>query len=144
MADSITDVASLKDFLRQRAKETWEERGIPYYLSLVATDLKRKGVDYRTFTGPFRLVQWVGKEAIPDTKLIAHPTVKAKVGLIPADADYDFSQEAAVDEPPTQSHFKGKRGRALLTFVETLALMPEDAAAEFSIPAKVLIALLRS
>lgn len=97
MSSAITDVEGLKDFLRQRAQETWDDRGIPYYLSLVAIDLKRKDVDYRTFTGPLRLVQWVSKEDIPETKLVAHPTIKAKVGLIPSNVDYDFSSEPTAD-----------------------------------------------
>ena len=144
MTNSIDDVEDLKDFLRRRAQETWDERGIPYYLSLVATDLKRKDVDYRTFTGPLRLVQWVSKEAIPETKLVAHPTVKAKVGLVPADVEYDFSSEPTADRVPSRPRASGKQGQALMKFVESLAAMPEVASAELSVPAKVLIALLRS
>lgn len=37
-----------------------------------------------------------------------------------------------------------KRGQALIKFVESLSVMPDDAAAEFSVPAKVLIALLKN
>ena len=144
MSSAITDVEGLKDFLRQRAQETWDDRGIPYYLSLVAIDLKRKDVDYRTFTGPLRLVQWVSKEDIPETKLIAHPTIKAKVGLIPSNVDYDFSSEPTADLVPSRPRPSGKRGQALVTFVDSLAAMPEAASAELSIPAKVLIALLKS
>lgn len=144
MTTSINDVPGLKDFLRKRAQETWDERGIPYYLSLVATDLKRMGVDYRTFTGPLRLVQWVSREAIPGTKLIAHPTIKAKVGLIPADVDYDFLSEPTVDQASCRQRPSGQRGQELVKFVESLAAMPEVASAELMVPAKVLIALLRS
>lgn len=144
MSSAITDVEGLKDFLRQRAQETWDDRGIPYYLSLVAIDLKRKDVDYRTFTGPLRLVQWVSKEDIPETKLVAHPTIKAKVGLIPSNVEYDFSSEPTADLVPSRPRPSGKRGQALVTFVDSLAAMPEAASAELSIPAKVLIALLKS
>lgn len=144
MTQSIDDVEGLKDFLRQRAQETWDERGIPYYLSLIATDLKRKDVDYRTFTGPLRLAQWVSKEAIPETKLVAHPTVKAKVGLIPANVEYDFSSEPTADTAPFRPRLRGKQDQALVKFVESLAAMPEAASAELSVPAKVLIALLGS
>jgi hypothetical protein len=89
-------------------------------------------------------VQWVSKEAIPETKVIAHPTVKAKVGLIPANVDYDFSSEAPADQVPSRPRPSGKQGQALMKFVESLAAMPEAASAELSVPAKVLIALLRS
>lgn len=144
MTNAISDVVSFKDFLRQRAQETWNERSIPYYLSVVATDLKREGVDYRTFTGPLRLAQWLSKEEIPETKFISHPTVKAKVGLIPAKEDYDFSSELAADQVHSRPRPTAKRGQALVTFVNSLAAMPEAASAELSIPAKVLIALLKN
>ncbi|MBC9247495.1 hypothetical protein H4P12_12420 [Paracoccus sp. 11-3] len=144
MTTSIDDANDVKDFLRQRAQETWDERQIPYYLSLVAIDLKQKGVDYRTFTGPLRLAQWLTREDIPDTKLVAHPTVKAKVGLIPAGVDFDFSSEPAADQIHSRSRPSDRRGQELIKFVDSLAAMPETASAELSVPAKVLIALLRS
>ena len=144
MTHLITDVGSFKSFLRERAKETWDSRGIPYYLSMIATDLKRLGLDYHTYTGALRLVQWAGKEAIPDTKLVSHPTIKAKVGLVPVGVDYDFSEDAVVDRPASAPRMSVKRGQALIKFVESLSVMPDDAAAEFAVPAKVLIALLKN
>lgn len=144
MPHSITDVQSFKAFLRERAQETWDQRGIPYYFSMVATDLKRLGLDYHSFTGALRLVQWATKEAIPDTKLVAHPTIKAKVGLVPAAVDYDFSNEPPSDQASSRPRSGGKRGQALIKFVESLSVMPEDAAADFDVPAKVLIALLKN
>jgi hypothetical protein len=143
MLPPIVDVDGFKAFLRERAQQTWDQRGIPYYLSMVATDLKRQNIDYHTFTGALRLVQWVTNEEIPDTKLVMHPTIKAKVGLLPASVDYDFSRE-----PPSEfalaPRSTGRRGQALIKFVESLSVMPEDAAVNFEVPAKVLIALLKS
>lgn len=141
MAGEITDLDSFKAYLRDRARETWDERKIPYYLSIVATDLKRLGLDYHEFTGPLRLSQWAGKEEVPGAKLVTHPKIKAKVGFLPEDVEFDF------DNPPvsaeaTKVRPSSRRGQALVKFVESLTVLPETAMAELTIPAKVLVSLL--
>jgi hypothetical protein len=144
MAQPITDTETFKAYLRERARQTWDDRQIPYYLSIVATDLKRMDIDYHKFTGSLRLVQWASKEQIPETKLVTHPTIKAKVGLLPADVEYDFTSEPTAERPALKPRTGGKRGQALIKFVDALAALPETAAAEFTVPAKVLIALLQN
>lgn len=142
MTDDVHDLATFNDFVRDRAQQTWDERRIPYYLSVVATDLKRLDVDYHEFTGSLRLAQWASKAIIPGVKFVSHPTIKAKVGFLPEDVDYDF-------ENPPASPLSGskrsapKRGQALIKFVETLSSLPETAMGELTIPAKVLISLLK-
>jgi hypothetical protein len=142
MAGDIHDLDSFKAFLRDRARETWDERQIPYSLSMVATDLKRLGKGYHEFTGPLRLAQWAAREEIPGTKLATHPTIKAKVGFLPEHIEFDFGNPPAPSQSITKARAVSKRGEALVKFVETLAGMPETAMAEFTIPAKVLVSLL--
>lgn len=142
MLTRITDIESFKDFLRKRAQETWVERQTPYYMSFVANDLKKQGINYHNFTGPLRLVQWASKEKIPDTRLVSHPTVKAKVGLIPENVPFEFDDDAqgSISAPRVTS--SGKRGQALIDFVEALTSLSEEAAENYSVPSTVLIALL--
>ena len=140
----VTDVVSFKAFLRDRARETWNNREIPYYLSLVGTELKRQNVDYRQFIGPFRLVQWAAKEDIPDTKFVSHPTVKAKVGLVPSDAEFDFSTETLENRELAKPRGGGSYGHDLIKFVESLRPLSDDLAGGFKVPAKVLVAFLKS
>ena len=142
MAGDVHDLDSFKAFLRDRARETWDERQIPYYLSIVATDLKRRGQHYHDFTGPLRIGQWAAKEEIPGTKLVSHPTIKAKVGFLPEDIDYDFENPPVPTQTAAKARSTSKRGQALVRFVESLRLMPETAMAELTIPAKVLVSLL--
>ncbi|WP_267347123.1 hypothetical protein [Sphingomonas sp. GM_Shp_2] len=143
MAGDVTDLDSFKAFLRDRARETWEERQIPYYLSIVATDLKRKGVNYHDFTGSLRLAQWAAKEAVPATKFVSHPTIKAKVGFLPEEVEFDFDNPPVPSPSAAKPRSASKRGQALIKFVESLAVIPETAMAELTIPAKVLVSLLK-
>ena len=143
MIQPVTDITSFKAFLRTRAKETWDERQIPYYLSFVATDLKKQGVDYRDFTGPLRLVQWAASEQVPDTKLVSHPTKKAKVGFVPADIEFAFDDDGHEALCVPRTHPGSRRGHALVKFVETLTVLPDEVAETFTVPAKVLVSLLK-
>ncbi|HEX8466737.1 MAG TPA: hypothetical protein VF620_02905 [Allosphingosinicella sp.] len=143
MASDVHDLDSFKAFLRDRARETWEDRQIPYYLSIVATDLKRQGVNYHDFTGSLRLAQWAAKEEVPATRLVAHPSIKAKVGFLPEEIEFDFENPPAPSQAATKTRSVSKRGHALVKFVESLAAMPETAMAELTIPAKVLVSLLK-
>ena len=143
MVEPVTDITSFKAFLRARARETWDERNIPYYLSFVATDLKKQGVDYRDFTGPLRLVQWAASEEIPATKLVSHPTKKAKVGFIPADIEFEFDDDDGETTSASRTRPGSRRGQALVRFVETLIVLPDEVAETFTVPANVLVALLK-
>ena len=142
MTGNVLDLDSFKAFLRDRAQETWDARKIPYYLSIVATDLKRQGMSYHDFTGPLRLAQWAAKEEIPGTKFVTHPTIKAKVGFLPEGVEFDFDNPPVPSQPTTKARAAPRRGRALVKFVESLAGMPETAMVELTIPAKVLVSLL--
>lgn len=142
MATPVTDAESFKTYLRDRARETWNDRGIPYYLSFVATDLKKQGIDYHDFTGSLRLVQWASSEPIPHTRLIVHPTKKAKVGLLPTDAQFEFKDEEG-DPASSKAELGGRRGHALINFVQSLTALPDDVAEGYAVPAKVLLALLK-
>jgi hypothetical protein len=142
MPDPVTDIDSFKTFIRTRAKETWDQRHIPYYLSFVAIDLKKLGVDYRTFLGPLKLSQWASSNEVPDTTLVAHPIKRAKIGFVPASSGFVFD----IDEPTsslTRLDSHTARSRALVQFVESLATLPESAIEGFQVPAKTLIAFLK-
>jgi len=144
MVESVSDAESLKRFIRDRAEETWKTRRIPYYLSLVAPELKAKGVDYRKHVGALRLSQWASMAEIPDTKFVAHPHQKAKVGFVPANVEFAFSDGEGAEKVASLPIPASKRGHALYQFVESLSKLPDDALDKFQVPAKVLITLARS
>jgi hypothetical protein len=144
MADEVTDLESFKQFIRKRTLETWDERRTPYYLSFVATDLKRLGVDYRELVSPLRLSQWASANDVADVALIAHPTQRARIGFVPKQSGFKFDTDESVLEqkPPTEPHVR--HGRSLVQFVQSLSNLPDSAISDFSVPAKTLIALLKS
>jgi hypothetical protein len=143
MSEPVTDLDTFKTFLRDRARETWDERQSPYYLSYVATDLKKLGVDYRELVGPLKLSQWAASSEVPDTVLVSHPTQRARIGFVPSDSGFEFDTAEAASEGESRPKGPNVRTRSLVQFVQTLADLPEDAVADLSVPAKTLIALLQ-
>lgn len=143
MSEPVTDLDTFKTFLRDRARETWDERQSPYFLSYVATDLKKIGVDYREFVGPLKLSQWAASSEIPDTVLVSHPTQRARIGFVPSDSGFEFDTAVAASEGESRPRGPNVRTRSLVQFVQTLADLPEDAVVDLSVPAKTLIALLQ-
>lgn len=144
MSSAIIDVRSFKEFLRDRARETWAERKIPYYLSVVGTELDKKGVNYREFTGALRLAQWASVEAIPETKLITHPNQKAKIGLLPSDVSFNFDdEEENFSTSPVKVQARHRKENPLVDFVQTLSVLPDDVLEKYQVPAKVLVAFLK-
>lgn len=143
MSETVTNLDTFKTFLRDRARETWDERQSPYYLSYVATDLKKIGVDYRELVGPLKLSQWAASSEVPDTVLVSHPTQRARIGFVPSDSGFKFDEDYAASEGESRPKGPNARTRSLVQFVQTLADLPEDAVADLSVPAKTLIALLQ-
>lgn len=142
MSKPITDLASFKEFLRDRTHETWDELKIPYYLSVLGSDLEKKGVKYRDFTGPLRLAQWLAHEKIPETKLIVHPHHKAKVGLLPSEVIFNFEEDDS-GESIKKSQKRNQSEKALIDFVKAFSVLPEEALESYEIPAKILLAFLK-
>lgn len=144
MTEPVTDVESLKEFLRDRAIQTWDKRRVPYYLSFVATDLKEVGVDYHEFIWPMKLRQWALSTDFPDTKVVAHPVHSAKVGFLPANADFNFDNEDSRNMSSDQLSIRKKYGQNLIQFVKCLENLPDESVGTLQVPAKTLIALLKN
>lgn len=143
MSEPVTNLESFKTFLRERTRETWAERQSPYYLSYVATDLKKMGADYRELVGPLKLSQWAASNEVPETTLVSHPTQRARIGFVPSDSGFEFDANDVAVDTETRSKGANFRTRSLVQFVQSLADLPEDAIADLSVPAKTLIALLK-
>lgn len=144
MSETVVDTSSFIEFLKARARESWDSRRTPYYLSYIAIDLKKQDVDYRRFTRPLKLVQWLSANKVPETRLVSHPTQKAKVGLIPENAEFDFLTDVDAGAGTTKIKTAAYRAQSLIKFVESLKDLPEDVAKDFNVPANVLIAILKS
>lgn len=143
MNEPIVDEERLKAFIRDRTKATWSERSLPYFISFVATDLKSAGIDYRSVLGTKKLRDWVVSSDFPDTKVLVHPRITAKVGFVPSDVDYEFVDDDSQGQIDRPGPVQALRSSALHRFVESLSRLPEESISDFSIPAKTLIALLK-
>lgn len=144
MTDPVTDLDTFKSFIRDRAIETWVQRQSPYYLSFVATDLRKQEIDYRQFVGPLRLSQWAASNDVPGTVLVAHPTQRARIGFVPEDSGFKFDIEDTNSHADSRPRGTSSRGRVLIQFVQSLTDLPDDALMNFTVPAKTLIALLKN
>lgn len=140
MTDEINSIESFEAFLEKRTRETWDEHKIPYYFSVAGGDLINKQVNYRQFTDGKRLAQWASERGITGTRFLSHPTIKAKVGLIPEGEDFDFNNHSSPDK--SKDRASKKQGQLLIKFVRSLTQIPEVAVAKLNIPAEVLISLL--
>jgi hypothetical protein len=143
MSDPVTNIDSFKAFIRDRTKDTWDQRQSPYYLSFIAIDLKKLGVNYHTLLGPLKLSQWASSNEVPETKLVTHPTQRARIGFVPNDSDFAFETAEQMPKPVAQPDSHSARSRALVQFVQSLANLPDSALEGFQVPAKTLIGFLK-
>jgi len=143
MTNPTDSIDNFKSFIRDRTRETWDQRGIPYYLSFVAIDLKKLGNDYHTLLGPLKLSQWAASNDIPEIRLVSHPTQKAKIGFVPIESNFDFGEHKVSPKSSADANSYHTRSRALFQFVQSLTALPESALEDFHVPAKTLIAFLK-
>lgn len=133
----------LVEFLADRAASRWEN-GLPYFLSLIATDLKERDLDYRPIIGEERLKSFVKRVASDGGfKIIEHPTQRAKVAIVPKEADFEFEDANPVPLPPKSIDDKSFNDAAtLLAFFRSLSRLPDSALDAIHIPTKVIVRLL--
>lgn len=144
---TISNDEWMKDFIRRRTYETWDQYKKPYYLSFVSTDLTKEGVDYRLITAPLRLRQWAAINPIQGTQTVAHPIHKAKFGFVPEGIVFSFDEKSELVNEASESSKQpprvrpGKiRGRVILVdFLEALARIAPEEIASVQIPVSVLV-----
>lgn len=89
--------ADIIAFLKAQAESNWESSEQPLLLSQAAPGMKAVGLNYQAILGYERLKSFVKRtEADGGYRLVAHPTQKPKVGIVPAGVEFDFS----IDELP--------------------------------------------
>ena len=103
----------LISFLSERSREEWEKNSFPYLLARVGPDLRDRGEDYRLIIGEDRtLKQFVA--ASDQLKLVQHPRQKAKIGIIPAQEEFEFPAEGLEHNvsPPGKNAVASSRSRS--------------------------------
>ena len=142
----------LNTFLVRRTNEVWSETQAPYFLARVQPELMVDGKSYRDVTGDSPLSIYA--ERIPGVRLVRHPHQKAKIGLVPENTTFEFSEALELrswsdSELPRSSETLAVRSRrrksehVVMDFLQLLARLDCDDLEGFSIPAKVIAKLLR-
>ena len=136
-------------FAAQCAQQAWDDKQQPYLLARLSPDLIKVGVNYKEVLGEQRLKDFL--RSAPDrVKIVAHPSQKAKIGLIPSDKEFEYD----VTTPPTDTKAPatsspiekggGSRRRYIVTnFLQLLAELDDADAAQVQIPTHILTKLMR-
>ena len=141
---------AILDFAARRARETWEAQQQPYLLSRLSPELSKEGIDYKGILGEQRLKEFMRTAPAGRIKVVTHKTQKSRIGLIPADQEFEFETVAeAVAQPPLvkpSGTEKGKRSwRAYIVsnFLQLVSELDEAEAAQVQIPLPLLTKLMR-
>lgn len=148
-ADMEQTPDAILTFAAKLAQEAWDDNQQPYLLARLSPDLAAKGINYKDVLGDQRLKEFV--QSAPDRiKVVAHPSQKAKIGLIPRDKDFEYDASPAPTERrrSTTPSF-GARGSDLpprsivVNFLQLLSVLDDADAAQVQIPTHILTKLLR-
>lgn len=133
-------------FLRKKAEEHWNDRQLPYFLSLVSPDFKKLGTDYKVILRDETLKTFVKRtSAHAGYRLVEHPRQRAKLGVVPNNIDFKFENE--IDKPTenaTRTEFAPAldEKEALLNFLGVISKLPKDDLDKIVIPTSILVKLL--
>lgn len=137
------DQDELKSSLKAIVERQWEIDQQLVLLSEVGPILKKAAADYRTLLNGKSLKAFI-KETGEDSgyRLVEHPTQRAKVGLIPVHAKFDFATNATEHLPKKSDAFRKRENKAV-ALLEILASLPEEDLTQISIPVSIIVKLLK-
>lgn len=137
----MEDQNELVTAIKTISDEYWGEQNSPVLLSALPLILEKKAPNYRAVLGDRTLKTFIMKtESTGSYKLVEHPVQRARVGVVPAEANYEFPQ--GVPSPPTTITAKNSQ-EVTLAFFRALATLPEDDLDKVVIPVSVLVKLLK-
>lgn len=126
--------------LRAISEKYWAERKSPVLLSALPRMLESEIPDYRTVLGLRTLKAFIKETGeAAGYKLVEHPVQRARVGIAPTAAAYEYPLESP---PPKTIPSKSNQG-VTLAFFRALATLPDAELDKVVIPASVLVKLLK-
>lgn len=130
----------LIDAIQKISEEYWEEFERPILLSALPVRLVSEVENYREILDGRSLKIFI-QETLGENKYkaIEHPILKAKVGVIPANKNYEFSDAG---KAVTKNSTKNTRDAAL-GFISALAGLSAEDLREVNIPTHVWVKLLK-
>ena len=138
------DEEKLGKDLKQLAEEAWSRNNAPILLSGVPEGLKRingeDSVDFRSVLDGKPLKRFIQDTEVRFAyKLVAHPVMKAKVGLIPSGVEYEFPV-VPMERQIGRSSIGKDEGLAL---IYALAKLSDEDLERISIPVSVIVKLFK-
>lgn len=129
----------LASALRDIAEETWQASRKPMLLSGLPSELgKRLPEDYKLVLGDETLKSYIKASGSNNGyRLVEHPTQKAKLGIVPAGASFEFFTESTI---PVASEDLSRQD--IEGFVRVLRSLPTDELRGLSLPAGLVVRLL--
>jgi hypothetical protein len=123
----------------------WTSNKKPILLSSIPPELEKKITDanYKDFLEGKSIKQFIKlTEAKFEYKLIEHPTQKAKIGLVPSTADYNFPTISAESEKkPSDAGSKTKNEGIAL--IKILSKLSDEDLEKITIPVSVIVKLFK-
>lgn len=125
--------------LRALADKTWAERQGPVLLSALPRLLASEVPEFRDALASRSFKTFVkATEEAGGYRLVEHPSVRAKVAVAPATANYQFPSS-----DPTPHAHKSSSRETTLEFLRAVAELSEADQGKVSIPVSVLVKLLK-
>lgn len=135
---------TLANALRRIVDEAFKAGRLPILLSSLPPMLEKEvsGTSYRDLLEGKSIKKFITETGENSGyKLVEHPTQKAKIGLIPADANFEFPSNQ--DETKKERPAERKIENAAITFFRALADLPDEDLEKISIPVSVIVKLLK-
>ncbi|MCL4632822.1 MULTISPECIES: hypothetical protein [Burkholderia] len=132
-------IEDLSKALRAIAEENWRARSQPVLLSVLPKMLsERLREDYKPVLGSRSLKNFIkGSSTAEGYRLVEHPSQRAKLGIVPASVDFEFSDEASIAEALADVSKQDVDG-----FVKVLASLTPDELRRVSLPASLVVRLM--
>jgi len=148
----MTTEQEVKTALKRITDAYWDTRKTPILLSQLPAKLESEVPDYKEVLAGKSLKAFtlaVGEDS--GFKLITHHSQRAKLGLTPANVDFEFPKEEAAqqDDTPPAVGQEGTRDRGLrsqepvLVLLRALRALPPDELEKVVIPVSTLVKLLK-
>lgn len=126
----------LQAALRDIAKEHWATYSHPVLLSNLPPLIEEKIQDYKKLLRGSSLKAYIKESSAANgVKLVEHPTQKAKVGIVPADIDFQFEPIPTDASAARKPKFDPS---ILLAFLNELSKLPDTEIEKVNIPVSVL------
>lgn len=136
----MDDQEALVAAVKAISDDFWAQRETPVLLSGLPKLLEARIPDYRSTLGTRSLKSFIKEtEGSGDYKLIEHPTLKAKIGVAPVSANFEFPQESPRHSMTTDAN----KQAITLAFLRVLATLPESDLDKVVIPTSILTKLLK-